>query len=782
MSAAYRAVSVRDLQGEMLARCQTTTTVHYVSEATVSFSGSIHFGVVQPTKGYTARHRFAYQTCTWVTDRFGRVDYRRYADCRVGGGVLLPMGAPEAFENWEYFRSAAVCTEKRWDGQEGRIVDFSLPRAVPRMLLLPLAAFALLPFVERGMAVRLDVECVVASDGKLNPHAHGWLAQRTLEQHGFGLKEERWNTLFRRDQGRYARALLGGRLTLGCAVLGIDAYVDPRRNDAKGAGIPKARRPRRMVCASNEGREVEAIEQLVENPELKQKHEAPKQVPGPEDGGVIVTNAAVYSVDNKRASKLRMQFADAAQKAGYQLHARLGSPAVALRGSSVSFDGHAFRIAATGNSEDAAIVARFVRELDWPALVVEGGARLADLLAIAAASEGVFMVNRAPSTSARDLIAREFFGEMKAAIARHDPLGIAAEFFANFEADKVGTQADEALDAPRQVDVVCEDHPQQPANLVVPNAAPVQSSDVADPASAVAPIATRGTDSRRVAAGGDVRRTAASSSEAIARMSGHRREDPRPPRLGVASNNLPRSPADLRVPSTAPIEPSDVAEPASAVSPIATSGNESRRVAAGGHVRRTAASSSEAIARMSGHRKEAPRPPQVGVASNNLPRSPADLRVPRTAPLHLSRELAGLASAVAPIATPGTDSRRVAAGEDASRTAGSSSEAFEGLEPLPDDDSWMVKPDPITLARDARELEAGARRQRQYQEDFDEFLRRKIRQSSGLRRDGISSPGSARPRLPTRRPQPIPQWPTEISAASGDAVETEELDYQAPRP
>ena len=149
---------------------------------------SIHTRVLQTSKGYTAAARFAYQTCSTADDRFGHVDYRRYAPCRVGGGVLLPMGAPADLAEWANFSKAVVSRETRRNAQEGRILDFALPRGVARELLLPLAAFALVPFIELGMAVRLDVECTDASDGKPNPHAHAWLAQRELKQGGFGLK------------------------------------------------------------------------------------------------------------------------------------------------------------------------------------------------------------------------------------------------------------------------------------------------------------------------------------------------------------------------------------------------------------------------------------------------------------------------------------------------------------------------------------------------------------------------------------------------------------------
>lgn len=685
--------AISDLQERM--RCWRV--VHYTFGDNVSHC-SIHTRVIQPSKGNTAAARFAYQTCSTADDRFGHVDYRCYAPYRVGGCVLLPMGAPAELAEWENFSKAVISRETRRNAQEGRVLDFALPRGVARELLLPLAAFALLPFVELGMAVRLDIECVDASDGEPNPHAHAWLSQRELKQGGFGLKVRPWNTLFRRDGCRHIRALVAARLTLGCAILGVEAYVDPRRNDVRGAGAPELRLTRVLWSMYSEGRHVEAIEQLKASRQPKGDRMAAKHAPGPVVASVRITNAAVYyRDDDEEAAELLRRFADAAQEAGYELELASGSPALALSGTAVAFDGRAFTIADIGSSEDAAIVARFARRLEWPGLVVEGGARLADLIAIAGAAEGVFMINRAPSAEARDRIARAYYSEMKDDIAHHDPLGIAAGFFANSEANKVAAQPAEVLDAALQVNVGCD--PQSPANLVVPNTAPAGWSNVAEPASVVAPIATSDSEKRVAAGWDDVRRTAAFSSKAIARTSGDRSEARRPPRVGVTSNP-PRSPADLRAPSTAPLRPNEVA---------------------------------------------------------------------------------GLASAVAPMATSGNDSPRGAAGADARRTAGSSSQPFEGLEMLPQDDSWEVAPDPSRSARDALALEVGFRRQRQTHEELDEFLRRKTRQSSGLRREGAVSPGNAKLQQPTRRPQPIPQWPAEIPAV-GQAVETEEPDYQAPRP
>ncbi|WP_074116795.1 MobA/MobL family protein [Bradyrhizobium sp. AS23.2] len=480
---------------------------------------SIHFGVVPTSQNYTAIARFAYQTCSAAADRFRSVDYQCYAGFHVGGCVLLPPGVPLEFAQWENFYKMAAFRETRRNAQDGRILDFALPRAVPRELLLPLAAFTLLPFVQLGMAVRLDVECVPASDDKPNPHAHAWLAQRELEQDGFGLKERTWNTLFRRDGGRYVRALVAARLTLGCAILGVDAYVDPRRNDERGAGIPEQRLPRVAIKKYNEGRHVHEFEQLKASRRLKRAREAPTRSPEPEAANLTVTNAAVDRLVDEEAAKLRRRFAAAAEEAGYALEGNVdaarGLPTLSLTGTSVTFDGWAFRITPTGTSEDAAIITRFVRQLDWPALVIEGGPRLADVMAIAAADEDVFMINRAPSAAARDIISLAFLSELKAAIARHDPLGVAAEFLADFEANTAGVQVD-VPEPPMQVDAASAGYLQSAADLVSANIVPFQPGKVAETAFALPSIlTTSGKDARAVSTDSDVKQTVGAPSEAI---------------------------------------------------------------------------------------------------------------------------------------------------------------------------------------------------------------------------------------------------------------------------
>ncbi len=134
---------------------------------TILDSGFCHIelGVVQRRKGHSALARFAYQVSTYVNYGGRRADYSRYSGEHQGGLILVPEGGAAEFADMGNLVRAAGFRETRIDAQEGRTVDFGLPRAVPAELLQPLAAFALAEFAARGMVVRLDIERPGASDG-----------------------------------------------------------------------------------------------------------------------------------------------------------------------------------------------------------------------------------------------------------------------------------------------------------------------------------------------------------------------------------------------------------------------------------------------------------------------------------------------------------------------------------------------------------------------------------------------------------------------------------------
>lgn len=222
----------------------------------------IELGVIQRKKGNTALRRLAYQMNTYFNDGISHGDYGRFSGDHLAGAILLPRGSSAEFKDECNFVCAVGFREARVDGQQGRTIDFSLPRELPKDLLLPAAAFALAPFVDRGMATRIDIECPRASDNGWNPHGHAYLSQRYLEATGFGNKGREWNALFLRNLGRYVRAVIAGRVTLACALLGVAAHMDPRRNEVRGLQPPEARIVEHHWRMRERGVDVASIEEL----------------------------------------------------------------------------------------------------------------------------------------------------------------------------------------------------------------------------------------------------------------------------------------------------------------------------------------------------------------------------------------------------------------------------------------------------------------------------------------------------------------------------------------
>ena len=155
---------------------------------------------------------------------------------------------------------ALTAAEVRPDAQEGRIVTFAIPRDVPRELIAAVVAYVLAPFVSLGMSVYADIETAEASDGLSNSHAHVLISLRAIGKSGFELKDREWNRYFWRDGGRYFRAVVAGRLTLACCLIGLRVHLDPRSNEARGLGPPESRLPAAYWKRRQKGEAVKQIE------------------------------------------------------------------------------------------------------------------------------------------------------------------------------------------------------------------------------------------------------------------------------------------------------------------------------------------------------------------------------------------------------------------------------------------------------------------------------------------------------------------------------------------
>jgi hypothetical protein len=411
----------------------------------------IRLGVIAGSRGRSALGRLAYQSCAQFNDGKRHADYRRYFGTHGGTAVLLPSGADPHFADQYNFLMATIFREVRLDAQGGRTLDFSLPRAIPEPLLLPVAAFVCAPFAKTGMAVQIDVECPNASDGQSNGHAHAYISQRALEADGFGLKVREWNQLFRRDRGRHIRSVIGGRITVACALLGVAAYVDPRRNDERGLNTPEKRISPMFWRMHDRGEFVPRIEVLKKV--RKQRHANPalaKLSQNKAIGADLVTIKSGTSTKHNDVARRQHSIELVASEL-----ASFGPPAKPIAyGKSklkfsvddllVDFDGDKFSIEGEIASRHAGIIVELVTALEWPAMVVEGNPQSADKIIAAGVPAGVAVINRYASKGALSRIRHTHGDMLLEQIRPHDPLGIAEKAvvaYAQFARDEKETFA-----------------------------------------------------------------------------------------------------------------------------------------------------------------------------------------------------------------------------------------------------------------------------------------------------------------------------------------------------
>jgi hypothetical protein len=409
---------------------------------TVLDSGFCHikFGVVQQSKGYTTLGRLSYQTNGYFNDGNRRADYGKYRGDHDGGLILLPHGASAEFADMGNFLMAAAFREVRVDAQGGRTIDFAFPRELPRELLRPVAAFVLAEFAAQGMAVRLDIEYPVASDEDYNPHCHAWLAQRVLEPDGFGKKRPEWDRQFLRDKARYARALIAGRLTLACALLGVAAYVDPRRNEERGLPQPAERIPSKFWRMYDRGVYVPGIEKLKDARRANKAAKAVRRsdVEASEKlHSVTVRNAVSRRhppSDKVRQTRIKFVVPLAEENGATVRGTKEDKPEIVLitRDGSVVFDGEILNFEGVAGPARAQLIVKLARALDWAAIIVEGDSQSTDEIIVAGVVLGVTAINTCASENALKLIKKNF-GHLLADIVRPlDPLSVVDELLATY--------------------------------------------------------------------------------------------------------------------------------------------------------------------------------------------------------------------------------------------------------------------------------------------------------------------------------------------------------------
>lgn len=206
----------------------------------------VQLGIVSRGEGHSAAKRSAYQACGRAVDHEGRVfDFSRKRKEHVRTLMLASEGAPEWAQEPDSLWQRAAAAEKRTDAQEARIVDFSMPRAIPSELWEACVRHVYQPFIERGMVFQIDIHDTAASDGGRNINIHGLATLRPIDGDGFAKRKDRtWNDWFRERGGRAVREQFAERLTAFCGAHSIQYEGDARSNAARDLPDPEPQLPK----------------------------------------------------------------------------------------------------------------------------------------------------------------------------------------------------------------------------------------------------------------------------------------------------------------------------------------------------------------------------------------------------------------------------------------------------------------------------------------------------------------------------------------------------------
>ncbi|KQZ93824.1 hypothetical protein ASD64_02595 [Mesorhizobium sp. Root157] len=237
----------------------------------------VQLDVVARAEGHSAAKRSAYQSCGVVIAHDGeRFDFSRKAAEHVQTIMLTPKGAPDWTHSPESLWQRAAASEKRVDAQEARILDFSMPRAVPAELWEACVCHVYQPFVAMGMAMQVDIHDSPASDGGRNINIHGLATLREIDGEGFATRKNRgWNDRFRERNGRVIRELFAERLTAFCRAHGVDYQGDARPNSERDRPDPEPELPRwNFEAAERTGQMTEALAALQQHRARRREWEA----------------------------------------------------------------------------------------------------------------------------------------------------------------------------------------------------------------------------------------------------------------------------------------------------------------------------------------------------------------------------------------------------------------------------------------------------------------------------------------------------------------------------
>lgn len=209
-----------------------------------TFGVGVSYGPVSRCNGHTALGRSQYQRPASPDSKDGSIHLK--------GWLLVPPDVPNWAHNTTELWTRAAAAERRRDAREAIFFDFSWPRSLPLSVADEVVRAIFAPFVAEGLAVQVDLETKLASDGYPNDHIHGLLSARTIDANGFVPRKARWLTdLLHSSGGRWARRIVAVAFTEAAAQAEIKAAFDPRTNAARGLPVPEDRLPRSYIRNPN---------------------------------------------------------------------------------------------------------------------------------------------------------------------------------------------------------------------------------------------------------------------------------------------------------------------------------------------------------------------------------------------------------------------------------------------------------------------------------------------------------------------------------------------------
>lgn len=237
----------------------------------------VQLAVVSRSEGHSAAKRAAYQSCGMIVDHEGqRFNFSRKAAEHVETIMLAAPDVPDWARNPESLWQRAAAAERRVDAQEARILDFSMPRAVPTELWESCVRHVYGPFIDMGMVMQIDIHDSPASDGGRNINVHGLGTLRMIDGDNFAKRKNReWNDIFRERNGRAIRELFAERLTTFCREHSIDYQGDARPNAVRDLPDPEPELPRwNFEYAGRTGEMPEALAALHDHRRRRREWEA----------------------------------------------------------------------------------------------------------------------------------------------------------------------------------------------------------------------------------------------------------------------------------------------------------------------------------------------------------------------------------------------------------------------------------------------------------------------------------------------------------------------------